>query len=114
MPYMMNGMWDGGYGYGFPFFNWGLVLLCILIFLIIAFLVYQDANKRGQNGLLWGILVLIPMIGIIFLILYIVIRETGPAKTGPGAGAMEILKIRFAKGEITAEEFRAMSEELKK
>jgi putative membrane protein len=115
MACMMDGMCDGGYGYGFPFFGWGMMLIWLVVFLVLAYLVYQDANKRGMNGLLWGILILIPMLGIIFLILYMVIRESTVQKAVPeGAGAMDILKMRYAKGEITSEQFRTMSEDLKK
>jgi putative membrane protein len=114
---MMDGMWGGydGYGYGFPFFGWGIMLIWLVLFLVIGYLVYQDANKRGMNGLLWGILVIIPMVGIIFLILYIVIRESSSQNPVPGGkNAMDILKERYAKGEITSEEFQKISEDLKK
>lgn len=115
MAYMMDGMWGGNSSYGFPFFGLGMMLVLLVLFLIIAYLVYLDANTRGMNGLLWGILILIPMIGILFLILYIVIRESNQSKTVPaGESAMEILKTRYAKGEITDEQFRTMREELKK
>jgi putative membrane protein len=115
MAYMMDGMWGGGYGYGFPLFGWGMMLAWLVIFLILGYLVYLDANKRGMNGLLWGILIIIPMLGILFLILYIIIRESSQQRTvAVGESAMEILKIRYAKGEITSEQFRTMSEELKK
>lgn len=111
---MMDNMW-GGYGYGFPFLGWGMGLIWLVLFLIIGYLVYQDANKRGMNGLLWGILVIIPMVGIIFLILYMVLRESNSQKTvSDGANAMDILKERYAKGEITSEQFRTISEDLKK
>jgi putative membrane protein len=113
MAYMMDDM--GGYGYGFPFFGWVMMLIWLVIVLAIGYLVYQDANRRGMNGLLWGILVIIPMAGLIFLILYIIIRETGTQKPGGGAKTpMDILKERYAKGEITGEQFRTMSEDLKK
>jgi putative membrane protein len=115
MAYMMDDMWGGGYGYGFPFFGWGMMLIWLVLFLIIGYLVYLDANKRGMNGLLWGILIIIPMLGILFLILYIVVRETQLQRTVPGGeGAMDVLKMRYAKGEITSEQFKTMSEELKK
>jgi putative membrane protein len=115
MAYMMDGMWGGGYGYGFPFFGWGMMLIWLVVFLVIAYLVYQDANKRGMNGLLWGILVLLPMVGILFLIFYIIVRETGVQKMVPGEKTpMDILKERYAKGEITGGEFQKMSEDLKK
>ena len=38
-----------------------------LIFVVIAYLVYKDAEKRGLNGLLWGLPILIPWIGILLL-----------------------------------------------
>jgi len=115
MAYMMDGMWGGGYGYGFPFFGWGMMLIWLIVFLVIAYLVYQDANKRGMNGLLWGILVILPMVGVLFLILYIIIRESNAQKMVPaGESAMDVLKMRYAKGEITSEEFQKMSEDLKK
>ena len=117
MAYMMDYMWGGnnGYGYEFPFFGWGMMLIWLVVFLAIAYLVYRDANKKGMNGLLWGILVLIPMIGLLFLIIYIIIRETGAQKpVQEGKTPMDILKERYAKGEITSEEFRTISEDLKK
>ena len=121
MGYMMDNMWggwDGGYGgyYPFPFFAWGMMmLLWLIIFIIIGYFVYKDANSRGMNGLLWFILVIIPMIGILSLILYVIIRETGAQKAVTGEKtAMDILKERYAKGEITSEQFQKISEDLKK
>ena len=102
---MMNYVWNGGYG--FPVWGVGMMLLFLVIFLVIAYLVYQDANSRGMNGLLWGILVLIPMIGILFLIIYVIVRETGGQKPFPAERSpMDIIKERYAKGEITSEQFQ--------
>jgi len=113
MGYMMDYM--GWWGGGFPFWGLGMMFFWLVVFLIIAYLVYQDANRRGMNGLLWGILVLIPVLGILFLIIYIISRETGGQKAMPGEKSpMDILKERYAKGEITGEQFRTMSEDLKK
>lgn len=92
-----------------------MMLFWLILFLVIAYLVYQDANKRGMNGILWGVLVFIPMVNILFLILYIIIRETnGQRSVSEGITAIEILKERYARGEITSEEFKTMSEEIKK
>ncbi len=92
-----------------------MMFFWLIIFLIIACLVYMDANKRGMNGLLWGILVIIPVLGVLFLVIYIVVRETGGQKTMSGEkSAVDILKERYAKGEITSEQFQSMSEDLKK
>ena len=104
----MHPMW----WFGFPNFGTGMIIWWI-VFLAIGYLVYQDANKRGMNGLLWFILVILPMVGIIFLILYIVIRETShPAQTAEQSKALEILKERLAKGKITGEEYRKLKAEL--
>ena len=63
MAFMMDYM-GKGWIIGFPFFSLGMMLFWLVIFLIIAYLVYRDANTRGMNGLLWAILVLIPRGGI--------------------------------------------------
>lgn len=110
----MMSPWGGG-GFGFPFFGMGMMLFWFLVFLIIGYLVYQDANKRGMNGLLWWILILIPMIGIIGLFLYLILRETGGQRgVSDGSPAMDILKERYAKGEITTEQFQEMKGELRR
>lgn len=84
---------------GFPFFGSGMMPFWLVFFLIIAYLVYRDANTRGMNGLLWAILVLIPMVGILFLVIYIIVRETSGQKVMPGEkSAMDIVKERYAKG----------------
>jgi putative membrane protein len=122
MAYMMDSWWGdgagccGGYGgWGFPFFGmWGMMLIWFIVFLVIGYFVYQDANKRGMNGLLWWVLIIIPMIGILALLLYVILRETGGNKITDGKTAMDILKERYAKGEITSEQFQKMSEDLKK
>ena len=118
---MMDSGWGGGmmnrgmYGWGFPFSGGGMMLAWIILFGIIGYFVYLDANKRGMNGLLWWILIIIPMIGILALILYIIIRETGGPKPLPeGKTPMDIVKERYAKGEITSDEFQKMKEDLKK
>jgi putative membrane protein len=117
MAYMMDDMW-GGYGtagYGFPFLRFAMMLFWLFVFLAIAYLVYKDAKTRGMNGLLWGILVLIPLVGILFLIIYVVIRETKGQNGSPEKkSAMDIVKERYAKGEISSEEFQKITEDLKK
>jgi len=100
--------------FGFPFFGFfGFgMLFWWIIFLAIGYLVYQDANKRGMNGLLWFILVILPMVGIIFLLLYIVIRETSKPPVQEGKTPLDLLKERLAKGEITEEEYKRLKKEL--
>ena len=66
----------------------GLVCLIPLIWFIIAILlciwVYRDAERRGMNGVLWLIIVLIA--GLIGLIIYLIVRKdksTGGAPPPP-------------------------------
>ena len=59
---------------GFPFMGFWMIGLW-LVFIVIAFLIYKDAEKRGMNGLLWLVLVILPWIGIFFLILYLILRN---------------------------------------
>jgi putative membrane protein len=67
MDYMMD--W-------FPFMGFGSVFSAV-ISLAVAYLVYKDAENRSMNGLLWGLPILIPWIGILFLILYLILRDSG-------------------------------------
>jgi putative membrane protein len=66
-----------------------------------------------MNGVLWFVLVVLPWIGIIFLIAYLIIREQKQPPPG-GRTPAEILEERYAKGEITREEYLRMKEDLKK
>ncbi|MFH0967188.1 MAG: SHOCT domain-containing protein [Methanobacteriota archaeon] len=110
----MIGPWEGA-NFGFPFFGMGMMFFWFLIFIIIGYIVFQDANKRGMNGVLWWILIVIPMIGIFGLFLYLILRETGEHKIVSGDNsAIGILKERYVKGEITTEEFQVMKGELEK
>jgi putative membrane protein len=118
-PYGIHDGWHVGRGLWlrprFPVLRLVIMLAWIVLFLVIGYFVYLDANKRGMNGIQWWILVIIPMIGIIALILYIILRETGTQKSmSEGKTAIDILKERYAKGEITSEQFQKMCEELKK
>ncbi|UOY09541.1 SHOCT domain-containing protein [Methanonatronarchaeum sp. AMET6-2] len=96
-------------GWGVWGFGWIPLLIWLVLFLIIGILVYQDAEKRGMNGLLWLVLILIPMVGLLFLLIYIVVREEKPGTRN----AVEILDERLAKGEITQEEYEELKDKLK-
>lgn len=98
----------------FPFFGfWGFLLIWA-VFLVIGYLVYQDAEKRGMNGALWFILVIIPWIGFFSLLLYLVIRETTTQVGDREKSPEEILDERYARGEISREEYLKMKEDLRK
>lgn len=104
----------------FPFMGLGSILGWV-VFLIIAYIVYRDAEKRGMNGLLWGLPILIPWIGVIFLIMYLLIREDkrfAPSKASAevraGNTSIDILDERYAKGEISREQYMQMKEDIGK
>lgn len=44
-----------------------------IVWLVIAILVYRDADSRGMNGILWFLIVLI--FGIIGIIIYLIVRK---------------------------------------
>ena len=100
----------------FPFMGLGMTLVW-LVSVALAYLVYKDAEKRGMNGLLWGLPILIPWIGILFLILYLILRDSGYRAAG-GANVKtspeEILDERYAKGEVTRELYLQMKEDIKR
>lgn len=56
-----------------------LSITMIAIWLVIIIWVYRDAERRGMNGILWALLVLIG--NIIGLIIYLILRSTNPATT---------------------------------
>ncbi len=105
----MHGMYGG---YGYPMYGGFWVVIAWIVQLVIGYFVYLDAKQRGMNPVLWFILVILPMIGWLFLVLYIIIRETGRPAAGSEKSATAILDERFARGEITAEEYRKMKDEL--
>jgi putative membrane protein len=102
----------------FPFMGLGTTFAWI-ISLAIAYLVYKDAERRGMNGLLWGLPILIPWVGILIMILYLILRDSGrhiaadssaETKTTPEV----VLDERYARGEVTRELYLQMKEDLKK
>jgi putative membrane protein len=93
-------------------FMWFWIIGYMIVFLIIGIIVYKDAEERGMSGLLWFILVILPFIGILFLIIYLVIRQDRTEKAIPQKSANAILDERYARGEITQEEYMRMKKEL--
>jgi putative membrane protein len=89
-----------------------LAFLIWLVFLVLAFLVYKDADKRGLNGLLWGLPILIPWLGAIFLILYLILRDGGQLAARKTRSS-DILDERYAKGELTRDQYLSMKEDTK-
>jgi putative membrane protein len=116
MPYHMMSWWDGGpMIWFFPFMGLGAVGFW-LIFVIIAYLVYRDAESRGMNGLLWAVLVLLPGAGVLFFIIYLFARGTAHLPSGAlpqrYRAPEEILDERYARGELTREQYLLMRDDL--
>ena len=84
------------------------------VFLIIAVFVYRDAQERNMNGLLWFVLIIIPRLGVLFLIIYLIIREDKSKQDSSQKNAEEILDERYAKSEITREEYLKKKKDIKK
>jgi putative membrane protein len=93
-------------------FMWFWMIGYLVIFVIIGVLIYRDAEKRGMNGLLWFILVILPWIGILFLILYLIIRKDTATPITEHKSANLILDERYAKGEITREDYQRMKKDI--
>ena len=43
--------------------------------LVIAYFVYKDAKEQNMSAPLWFILVILPMVGFLLAVLYVIIRE---------------------------------------
>ncbi len=96
------GSYDGLVGN--PVFGFWWVAVWV-VQLMLAFLVYKDAEKRNKNGILWFVLVFLPWAGIIFLIVYLIIREEKDEMISTLKDVQKILDERYAKGEITREKY---------
>lgn len=105
--HMMSWWW------GIPYISfWGILFWIVQI--IIAVLVYKDAQKRKQNGLLWLVLIILPWVGILFLIIYLIIRREETDLNESIDESLNTLDERYAKGEITREEYFQIQKDLTK
>jgi putative membrane protein len=96
-----------------PFLGFGFMIITWLVQLVIAYFVYKDAKEQKMSAPLWFILVILPMVGFLLAVLYGIIREVR-MPLEPKQTASDILKERFARGEITPEEYEKAQEVLMK
>ena len=75
-----------------------------IVQLVIGYFVYKDAEKQKMSAPLWFILVAIPFFGYFLAVLYVIIREVRKPVTSE-KDPLDILRERFARGEISAEDF---------
>ena len=95
-----------------PFFGLFMIITW-LVQLVIAYFVYKDAKEQKMSAPLWFILVILPMVGFLLAILYVIIREVRmPIDTTNTP--LDILKARFARGEIPLEEYEKAKDALMK
>ena len=99
--------------WGIPFFGFWWIAVWF-VQLILALLVYKDAEKQEKNRLLWFILVILPWIGILFLIGYLVVRSEETDTKEAAENAQRIIDERYAKGEITRAEYQQMKKDIEK
>ncbi|MFX1466519.1 MAG: zinc-ribbon domain-containing protein [Promethearchaeota archaeon] len=62
--------------YFFPFFIIPFMAAIFIVAILLAVWVYRDAERRGESGVLWLIIVLIT--GIIGLIIWLIVRSDKP------------------------------------
>lgn len=111
--HMMDGWSHMMDWWGVPFMGFWWLGVWIFQF-IIAFLVYRDAVEKENNGLLWFVLVILPWIGILFLIIYLIIINEKANNDEIIDEAQKINDERYAKGEITRTEYLQIKEDIEK
>jgi len=52
---------------------WALIIIWCVVAVVMGVWVYRDAEDRGENGVLWLIVVL--LLGVVGLIIYLVMRK---------------------------------------
>jgi hypothetical protein len=66
--------------YTHPFAGLFLMMVVWIVQLLIAFLIYRDAKEQKMLAPVWVILAILPMIGYLVDVLYLIIREVRPSQ----------------------------------
>lgn len=66
--------------YTHPFAGLVLMIVCWLVQLIVAYLIYRDAKEQKMLAPVWAILAILPMFGYLSDLLYLIIRELRPLR----------------------------------
>jgi putative membrane protein len=104
MPAMMYQAQPGMMAHGAPVMGMLMMLVLWLVQLVIAYFIYKDAKDQKMSAPLWFILAIIPCFGYLMAVLYAIIREVRRPLESEKT-PVDILKERYARGEITGEEF---------
>ncbi len=100
---------------------WVFVFLVVLIgVLLVVMLGFGGGYMSGMMGMMgygWGSMILIPIVFLVLIAVgayYLVTGSAGTVRsaTDRGGRALGILRERYAKGEITREQFLKMKREL--
>jgi putative membrane protein len=101
---MMYHAQPGMIAHGPPVMGLTMMIVLWVVQLVIAYFIYKDAKDQKMSAPLWFILVIIPFFGYLIAVLYVIIREVRKPLE-PETTPFDILKERYARGEITGEEF---------
>ena len=111
--------------WGIPYMGYMMIAVWA-IFVVVGVLIYKDAERRHMNGALWLILVFIPWVGVVSAVVYLFVRANYPIQQTPISythtepyqpspkqqKALEMLDERYARGEISREEYYLMKKDI--